>query len=53
MALRVVNRSPAPFFAASVEWTADSLNEGDGEVACACSSVGDKAELGDEAIRLL
>lgn len=53
VALRLVNRSPAPFFAAAVDWTADSLSEGDADAACSSSSERDSAELGDEAIRLL
>jgi len=50
----VVNKSFAPFLAASVDWTADSVSEGaDVAASSSSTSVADDALLGAEATRLL
>jgi len=49
-----VNKSFAPFLAASVDWTADSVSEGaDVAASSSSTSVADDALLGAEATRLL
>ncbi len=50
----MVNKSFAPFLAASVDWTADSVSEGaDVAASSSSTSVADDALLGAEATRLL
>ncbi len=49
-----MNKSFAPFLAASVDWTADSVSEGaDVAASSSSTSVADDALLGAEATRLL
>ncbi len=50
----MVNKSFAPFLAASVDWTADSVSEGaDAAASPSSTSEAGGALLGDEATRLL